>query len=439
MRALTDALADNTAAEWTLASLVPPYVSDRPRILFTLAEAELESVADGLRELILIDSGAVVSACPRSHAPETQSRNQGVRSKPLVGCSGATVSWFGSKRVEYELSHGALAEVQWGVVNVSSPMLSTGSVVDAGSTTIVGPGGAYVVKDLDGSILRAAGASQGAEPLLRKSGVYWLGARPLSLGERDLVCGIDNVEVNIEVAPSPGADGDDVDVSGGQPEARVKTKKIPMEPTLEERLLRTWSGDTFPVAFGVPSALKHVSWRTVTGDASSTRRAYRSCRWTTLFIGRADDTQTLTIVNMVDMRTHHLTAIEYTKGPVDYVIEGLSAALKEIGRARIVVRTDNEPAVLALAVALSKFRTPHETILESIARKSSQSLGGVEHANYAVGAETRALLLALEERLKVRIPQRHAIMSWLVRLASWALNRFCIRGDGRTAFPCTLR
>ena len=34
----------------------------------------------------------------------------------------------------------------------------------------------------------------------------------------------------------------------------------------------------------------------------------------------------------------------------------------------------------------------------------------------------------------VKIPPSHPLMAWLVRHATWCLNRFCIRGDGRTAY-----
>ena len=78
------------------------------------------------------------------------------------------------------------------------------------------------------------------------------------------------------------------------------------------------------------------------------------------------------------------------KGVVDYVVKAILEFLREMGRNRVVIRSDNEPAVRALVDEVCKNRE-EETLIEEIHPGNSQTIGTVEHGNFQVGCQVRAL------------------------------------------------
>ncbi len=65
------------------------------------------------------------------------------------------------------------------------------------------------------------------------------------------------------------------------------------------------------------------------------------------------------------------------------VTKAICELLEEIVRKRIVIRTDGEPSVRALAVAVSAFRE-EETVLEMTSKDNSQGIGTVERGSFLV-------------------------------------------------------
>ena len=83
------------------------------------------------------------------------------------------------------------------------------------------------------------------------------------------------------------------------------------------------------------------------------------------------------------------------KGLNTYVIKAAAAQLESWGIGHVVLRTDKEPAVLAVAAEIRDKRSA-PTIVEAAPKESHQSVGGVERANQELGKQIRALKLALE-------------------------------------------
>ena len=96
------------------------------------------------------------------------------------------------------------------------------------------------------------------------------------------------------------------------------------------------------------------------------------------------------------------------------MIRAICDMLQEIGRKRIIIRTDGEPSARALAVAVSAFRE-EETVLEMTSKDNSQGIGTVERGSFLVGATARVLRASVEEKLQWRLPMDHAVINWLVR------------------------
>ena len=64
----------------------------------------------------------------------------------------------------------------------------------------------------------------------------------------------------------------------------------------------------------------------------------------------------------------------------------------------------------------------------------SQSNGQAERSVSIVEDQFRTLKVALETKLKQRLPSSHPITAWLVEHTSWVLNRFQRGSDGRTPY-----
>ena len=112
-------------------------------------------------------------------------------------------------------------------------------------------------------------------------------------------------------------------------------------------------------------------------------------------MGRRGEKELICALHAIDTEFLARTVIRALKGPVDFVIHGILEFLGEIGR--IVIRSDNEPAVKALVQAVALHRED-ETVIEEIPVKSSQSIGCNEHDHFLVGGMARALRIDMEKR-----------------------------------------
>ena len=153
-----------------------------------------------------------------------------------------------------------------------------------------------------------------------------------------------------------------------------------------------------------------------------------------------DDDEVLKILVMYDSSTKCVFAHAVRrKGAEAHVVQQIVDDISLIGHTRLVLRSDNEPAMLALITdALKGLRIQLED-LASVAAEGSvpydpQTNGAVESAVKNVKQSLRANLLTLERRLQARVPASHPIVSWLVRHSTMLrLVRMRAR-DGKTGF-----
>ena len=116
------------------------------------------------------------------------------------------------------------------------------------------------------------------------------------------------------------------------------------------------------------------------------------------------------------------------------------AFLREIGceRGDLILKSDQEPAIMALFAEVSKLRAEKggigRTIEEASPVGSSSSNGIVERGIQSVEEQVRVLVSALGSRWKGTIPDRRSIWPWLVEYASYLLNRCNVGADGKTAY-----
>ena len=126
----------------------------------------------------------------------------------------------------------------------------------------------------------------------------------------------------------------------------------------------------------------------------------------------------MTALHAVDVDTLSQVVIFCQKGPVDYVVKGVCELLREVGRTKVLLRSDNEPSVKALVDSIVAARGDEQTLVEEIPVGSSQAIGVVEHGNYQIGCQVRALRSAAETRLGIKLLPDMAAIAWMVRHAT---------------------
>ena len=413
------AAAGNTS--YALVEMDFPTGPFAPAYLFPLFDGDELGF---LNSMLMVDSGCSRSTCPPSHAahvPVTFGETQG----PLHNASGVPVVQHGQKRVGYRSACFDFA-VDWNVADVQFPMLSSGAMASKGTTTIIGPLGGALFVDPSGSIWRQILELPGVQLLIEEKGVFWLEASPLEGAEADLLC--TGVAIHDE-EPAPEAAGID---HHNEEEIAVRRKPLPHEPSKEERERHEARGH-LPDRSWCESCVVGRGKDDAHRKRASAQDGFPEGQMDYMFIGRASDDKPLTICNYVDVRSHNLTATACHKGPRDHVVARILKGINEAGRTQLVLRTDLEHSIIALANAVKNARA-HGTTVETVSKKSSKSLGVVEYANGEVAAECRVLRHALEKAIGADISTHSAITAWLVEYACWALDRFCVRSDGRTAY-----
>ena len=121
------------------------------------------------------------------------------------------------------------------------------------------------------------------------------------------------------------------------------------------------------------------------------------------------------------------------QGVDQYAINFVMACLNECGYTRVIMKSDDEPAIKALKEAV-KGATKVEVILEEAKTGDHQANGAVEQAVNETKKQVRAMKSWLEEKLGVVIDDRHAILTWLARHANFLITRYRIGQDGKTGY-----
>ena len=121
-----------------------------------------------------------------------------------------------------------------------------------------------------------------------------------------------------------------------------------------------------------------------------------------------------------------------------YVVDMLVDDIKWLGFTRVILKSDNEPAIVKLCEeALKDIRVGTEVeqaMTENPPPYDSQANGQIEAAVKLVRGMITTLKCCLETRLGHRVPIRHPAMAWLVQHAALVLS-YRVRGmDGRTPY-----
>ena len=127
------------------------------------------------------------------------------------------------------------------------------------------------------------------------------------------------------------------------------------------------------------------------------------------------------------------------KSSGEWVTKRLMAWMRELGYefCDVIVKSDNEPALVSLVEAWGKLRAAKggkRMVIEHSPVHSSKSNGVVERAVQAVQGMIRTMRSALEEKWGAKLDVAHPIWTWMAEYAGWLLTRCEVGRDGKTAY-----
>ena len=117
------------------------------------------------------------------------------------------------------------------------------------------------------------------------------------------------------------------------------------------------------------------------------------------------------------------------EGTIERVISNLAT----LGHKEVILRTDQEPAILDLVNGVIETRT-EPTLPENSPVGESQSNGMVERAVRPAKDHIRTLRLALMKRIGRMVPPGHPIMPWMTQHSGELICKYQKNKDGKTAY-----
>ena len=128
------------------------------------------------------------------------------------------------------------------------------------------------------------------------------------------------------------------------------------------------------------------------------------------------------------------------KGPDEdsYVVDLITSAVAWLGHTRVILKSDNEVALLAVVKrALEAIKCKVDVSMassEQSAPYDSQSNGGTEVGVRALRGLVRTVKLCTERRIGREIPPNHPMIAWIIEHAAVLLNACCVGEDGKTGW-----
>ena len=122
------------------------------------------------------------------------------------------------------------------------------------------------------------------------------------------------------------------------------------------------------------------------------------------------------------------------KGPRDeWLMRRIVNDLRELGRPDIILKTDGEPAIVAVQEDVQS-RRPGRTIPRNPPAYNPEANGACEKAVQDVTAQVRTLKIALQYRIKAEVTEADPVMHWMIEHACFIINRYSVGQDGMTPF-----
>ena len=452
--------------------------------LLPLALAEAKSVAleNAMEELVdhlleddaeprllaplraMVDTGAGASVFPRRFSKNSV-QDKTRKAITLTTATSEEIVINDGRRSNYCMPCGSKVQIRHHDSDkVTVPVISVSETAAEGNWTIFGPGTQKLLGPDASQQIQHMLSHVDSVDMVKSRGVYWLDLKeehtpsdlgwPLCAGEvrpaRQTVC----PEVDPRESEStPGAASSDAPPPGyaaaqaapgtvdSRPPAlmpdseappKVKAKKIPAQVTLAE-----WNDHQ----------MLHLPFRSwcphcIAGKAKEDPHRRQGeedpsgvCKWCAnyFFLGRADDKgRAHPVLNNLDARSGATFPGLVEKGGAEYAIALTLEGMRYTGRTDLLLMTDQENAVGAVAKMVAERRSPLQTQLINSPVGSSKSAGLIERSNYEVEAQFRAMKSRVEHCYGISLTMDHKLVPWAIRHAGWLLTNFLIKTDGKT-------
>jgi hypothetical protein len=154
------------------------------------------------------------------------------------------------------------------------------------------------------------------------------------------------------------------------------------------------------------------------------------------FVRRDDEEEVATLLVMRDRDSKALRSwvLERKGADLAETVNRAVAGVHQLGyRGRVLIRTDGEPALVALRNAITQALPDGATPISTPVGES-QSNGGIEGAVKIVKGLLRVHLAALERRVGAKFPSGHPVLTWLVEHVSDVITKYMIGLDGKTGY-----
>ena len=121
------------------------------------------------------------------------------------------------------------------------------------------------------------------------------------------------------------------------------------------------------------------------------------------------------------------------KGVQPFAVKTLAGAVAQLGHQELIMKSDGEPAIIALKEAAKNERS-ERIVIESSPVKEFKPNGAIEAAVQQVQGQFRTMKDALETSIGARLTPNSTISPWIVAHAARTINRYQVRTDGKTAY-----
>ena len=127
------------------------------------------------------------------------------------------------------------------------------------------------------------------------------------------------------------------------------------------------------------------------------------------------------------------TAVPIKGSTGRFSVDKILEFVEEVGdsSSQIIIKSDQEPAIVSLAEDMVKAREEGRTVVEQSPKQSSGSSGVVERAVQQVEGQMRALLIAVEDRLGEEIKPTEPLAQFIPEFVAYLINRLMVRRMGK--------
>ena len=140
------------------------------------------------------------------------------------------------------------------------------------------------------------------------------------------------------------------------------------------------------------------------------------------------------ILVIKDENTKRISAhVVPEKGRNAHAVKVLRHEIEILGYKKMILKSDQEPAIMALKESVKRERD-EDIVMEESPVGESASNGSIENAVRNVQGQVRSMRDALETRYQIKINGESSCIPWMVRHAANLISRYQVGMDGRTAY-----